>query len=816
MAQEKRSMGEDRVQEALDLCLARMRRGESPERCLVDFADLTEELRPLLLIARDLRASRDASIPAPPAGMMAGRERFLDAARRMRADERAAASEPELADALDTCLTRIAAGEPVERVLTAYPAALAAAMRPLVDTSVALAATPAAPPPPGGLAAGRARFLATAGLTAGGVAAAAKLNGKNGHAAYPGAEQSESDPAITEALDACLARIRAGERSDIVLAAFPAALADQLRPLVAAAGELMDGALPAPPAPGGLAAGRARFLDIAARSEAHHAAVVGARQQAALTSAAVARVTFRDRIGAWMPGLMLRASSAAMLAVVLFFGGVLMVRDNAAIAGALPGEPAYLIKRLNEQIDLLTTFDPVRRGQIEQAQDEQRAAEVDQLLTLGREADVSLRAAFLGYEIEQLADGSTRILLRLRVPPTGDGAGERVIVLGDGAALDLGGYARIEDLPAGAVIGLTLRTGSESGARALARSVQLVALPPATAGASVPPSAPAAPTLVLRVAEPRADLRTVTVQPIVPATSSAVLPLQPGTATATDLPPPPTATAMPTVEVTVAASAAPSRDVKSQKVDGVVIEQPAADVWLVATDGCTAQRVVRVDISQMTPNFLGVSVLFNVVHVSGKFQNSEKTVFTAAKLRGDPEVGNVTESEEIGTVLALPGDGTLTLQENGRSYRFDPTTVVGELKVGAKVTVRYQSCGGGTPVALAVNVHAAAVEMWFEGQVADLVPNVSFTLMVTDDGDPSTPDRVTVQYDATTPIFGIASSLTNGQLVEVRGVLEGDVMRPTGITVIQDPPPLIGEPGNPPPVATFAPTPAPTSETNTQ
>lgn len=811
MAQEKRSMGEDRVQEALDLCLARMRRGESPERCLVDFVDLAEEIRPLLFIARDLRASRDASIPAPPAGMMPSRERFLDAARRMRADERAAAvSEAELAAALDACLTRVAAGEPTERALAAYPVDLAAAMRPLVDTGLALAATPAAPPPPGGLAAGRTRFLATAGLTAGGVAAAARLNGKNGHAAYPGAEQSESDPAVTEALDACLARIRAGERSDIVLAAFPAALADQLRPLVAAAGELMDSALPAPPAPGGLVAGRARFLDIAARSEAHRAAVVGARQQAALTSAAVARVTFRDRLGAWMPGLMLRASSAAMLAVVLFFGGVLMVRDNAAIAGALPGEPAYLIKRLNEQIDLLTAFDPARRGQIEQAQDQRRAAEVDQLLALGREADVSMRAAFLGYEIEQMADGSTRILLRLRVPPTGAGAGERVIVLGDGAALDLGGYARIEDLPAGTVIGLTVHTGSESGARALARSVQLVAVPPVVASAGTTPSAPAAPTLVLR-SEPRGDRRTV--QPLVPATSSAVLPHQPSTPTATN-PPPPTPTQMPTAELTVVASAAPSRKVEFQRISGIVIEQPAADQWLmVASEDCAAQKVVRIDISQV-PDSIGVPVLFKVVRVRGKYQDDDKTAFTAVKVLEVVDNTTVTESEEIGTVQALPGDGTLTLAENGRSYRIDTATIVGKLEVGAKVTIRYQSCGGGTPVALAVNVHAAEVEAWFEGQVADLVPNVSFTLLVTDDGDPATPDRVTVRYDSATRILGIASSLVNGQMVEVRGLLEGDVMRATGITVIQDPPPLIGEPIEPPPAATFAPTPAPTAESN--
>ncbi|MFN0143292.1 MAG: DUF5666 domain-containing protein, partial [Mycobacterium sp.] len=347
----------------------------------------------------------------------------------------------------------------------------------------------------------------------------------------------------------------------------------------------------------------------------------------------------------------------------------------------------------------------------------------------------------------------------------------------------------------------------------LARSVQLVALPPVVVSPVTAPSAAAEPTLVLRVAESRGDLRTV--QPIVPATSSAVLPHQPGTATATDPPPPPTPTQMPTVEVTVAASAAPSRKVESQKVAGVVIEQPAADLWLVATDGCTAQKVVRVSISQIS-DFVGVPVLFKVVRVSGKFENAEKTAFVAAKVRSVEDGTGATESEEIGTVLALPGDGTLTLAENGRSYRFDPATVVGELKVGATVTIRYQSCGGGTPVALAVNVHEAPVEVGFLGLVADLVPNVSFTLII-DDTDPETPDRITVNYDAGTSILGLASSLANGQRVEVVGEMEGDQMRATGgIVVTELPSPLIWDPGEPPPAATFAPTPAPTSETNTQ
>jgi len=68
---------QNKLEEILDLCLARLKAGENLESCLADYPAYAEELRPLLMTATDIRA-----LPQPqarPAAVRQGRERMLAA-----------------------------------------------------------------------------------------------------------------------------------------------------------------------------------------------------------------------------------------------------------------------------------------------------------------------------------------------------------------------------------------------------------------------------------------------------------------------------------------------------------------------------------------------------------------------------------------------------------------------------------------------------------------------------------------------------------------------------------------------------------------
>jgi len=838
MAPEKRSMGERRVHDALDLCLARMRRGEGLERCLVDFADLTEELRPLLLLARDLHTTREASIPAPPRGLEPARERFIAAARAQRSAARAAAgmaiADPAEVDALDTSLARVRAGEPVDAVLAGYRAALAGHLRALIAAAVALGTTPPAPPAPGGLAAARARFLAAVAALAAGVVRVYT----NGHAPRRAAE---ADADIAEALDASLARLRAGERADVVLAGFPPAIADAIRPLIAAAAEVIDlppappaprglepgrarfleaaaalGAAPTgtaiaaedapdvvgtaldavlralaagtaldtalascppalagsvrplaemamalsgtavatPRAPGELAAGRARFLDVAARARQHHAGVARANTLAGATLAgtAAASTAWWGRLAVRIPGRLGRAAAAMAMAVMLFFGGIVAVKDTAAVANALPGDSAYFIKRLNERLALLTALDPRVRVEIESEFDRRRAAEIAQLVVLRRSADVAVRAALLGVDVRSLADGRLQGLLRVRIPPDGDATAERVLVVDEHTALDLAGFAGLADLPPGALLHLVLRTGG-ADPRTLALNVRLIDI-----RAVVPVAAAGPPTAVARVVE----------RPIgAAATPTPGSLVQPLTATPSD-PPPATATLPPTVEPALTTTAGSTeKNIEYQSFAGSVIDQPASEpnVWHVARDGCTAKQVVRVDISQVA-DWVGKDVKNQMVRVRGHFSNAEEDAFVAVKVKIIGPDPNISTGEAIGIVTAIEGD-LLTL-DSGQTYLIG-FAIASDVTVGKKVTLRYRSCGVEVPTAIEIKVVPDEEAVEVEGVVTDLVEGTRFTLVLDDDGDPQTPGTVTVTLDADTKISGATGSLAVGQRVLVKG-----------------------------------------------
>jgi hypothetical protein len=162
--------GGARLDETLDICLARIGAGEALAAVLADYPADAAALAPLLAQAAAVAESRVP--PAPAATNLAiGRARFLEAAQRAQAADAAAAlpaaavialDDSSLTDALDEALTRVRAGESSERVMGAYPGILTA-LAPLLATAGSVASGGVvAPAPPHGLNPGRARFLTAA------------------------------------------------------------------------------------------------------------------------------------------------------------------------------------------------------------------------------------------------------------------------------------------------------------------------------------------------------------------------------------------------------------------------------------------------------------------------------------------------------------------------------------------------------------------------------------------------------------------------------------------------------------------------------
>ncbi|MFN8474620.1 MAG: hypothetical protein U0822_20690 [Anaerolineae bacterium] len=157
----------------VDMCLRRIRAGESVDACLADYPAEAAELRPLLETAVLLGAV--STPPAPDAAKRAAsRARFLSQAASLHAPV-----PVDVPTALDACLLRIRSGEGIEAVLSEYPAQ-ADALRPLIETALAVHTVPAAPAPdPAKRAAYRERFLTLAAALLG---TADRLSA-NGHVA---------------------------------------------------------------------------------------------------------------------------------------------------------------------------------------------------------------------------------------------------------------------------------------------------------------------------------------------------------------------------------------------------------------------------------------------------------------------------------------------------------------------------------------------------------------------------------------------------------------------------------------------------------
>ncbi|RME47229.1 MAG: hypothetical protein D6791_06405, partial [Chloroflexi bacterium] len=166
-----------------------------------------------------------------------------------------------------------------------------------------------------------------------------------------------------------LAGLDQGKEIDRVLIEFPDE-ADELAPLLEAAAyarEALD--FFEPPSVAGLAAGRRRMLEAAARKRTQ---AESRWWESALAS-----------LGNW-----LRASARgiAVVALLLALLGVAGGATVVAAADSLPGDVLYPVKRAAEQVRLALATNPAARAELQMRYNRERQAEAQAVAAMGRRA----------------------------------------------------------------------------------------------------------------------------------------------------------------------------------------------------------------------------------------------------------------------------------------------------------------------------------------------------------------------------------------------------------------------------------------------
>ncbi|MEI7645349.1 MAG: DUF5667 domain-containing protein, partial [Chloroflexales bacterium] len=170
---------------------------------------------------------------------------------------------------------------------------------------------------------------------------------------------TDSSHSIEEALDICLARMRAEESAEECMRDFPQYVGE-LEPLLAAAAQLCNWIPPE--------------LSIRART--------AARTRARLALRRAHRQRESWRWGSWA----LRLGTAVLLAIALFGGGV-------AFAGSsLPGSPLYGVKRAGESARLAFTRNNADRARLNLALAQLRIDEIIAVAKAGQRVDPQLIA----------------------------------------------------------------------------------------------------------------------------------------------------------------------------------------------------------------------------------------------------------------------------------------------------------------------------------------------------------------------------------------------------------------------------------------
>lgn len=172
---------------------------------------------------------------------------------------------------------------------------------------------------------------------------------------------------LFETLEFCLREIEQGAELETVLVRYPD-LADELRPILETSAKAKGMAVPEP-SEEVVRRNRAKLLQ--------HAAEIRERRVAP-PSRRLWSVPLR------------RALVTLAMVVMLFVSGTGLVRASSS---SLPGDNLYPVKRTWERLSLWLTFNAVVREELEFEHENERLEELNELLALGRSAEVD----FAGY-----------------------------------------------------------------------------------------------------------------------------------------------------------------------------------------------------------------------------------------------------------------------------------------------------------------------------------------------------------------------------------------------------------------------------------
>ena len=206
---------------------------------------------------------------------------------------------------------------------------------------------------------------------------------------------------LDRVLDEALSLIESGVSLEGCLARYPehaAELAPLLRTAIAGARALEQEEAPSAAA---MAAGRQRLLRAASRP------------------APAPRLVRRIFPSGLRPALRPLAICLAAVALVLLVGGVVV----PGVAGSLPGDVLYPVKRAAERVRLSVTWDAAARQQLQRAWDQERIHEIQAVITMGRVVAVEFKGIVEEIGASEWVIGT----LPVRITPTTRIEGQPVV-----------------------------------------------------------------------------------------------------------------------------------------------------------------------------------------------------------------------------------------------------------------------------------------------------------------------------------------------------------------------------------------------------
>jgi hypothetical protein len=464
-------------------------------------------------------------------------------------------------------------------------------------------------------------------------------------------------------------------------------------------------------------------------------------------------------------------TAAVAVLVFMFVGGPLAGR---VAADALPGEPLYSVKRINERIALALLFDPEARDEREIQYSQRRAGELLALASEGREATIeSWKVRFREFVDQSRPNERRPYGWLLVVPLVEEGKPETIrLQLDPDTKVDfLGRYGSWDELPPGSRLVIHVETQQlgpivvlgvvldEEPASETTPTPDAQTTPDGTSGPAqtASPETPGTPTAgatgTLSV--------TVTTEPLTPTTETTETP---------------ESTATPTRGVNVSRGKPSARD--RYALQGYVTTIIDDATWIVveqASDRSADRKApeVTVDVSAITADRRSGVTKGAWVRLMGRWIDDAMTRYEATSLDSYEAVEDSPApagrrcrgaNSVIGRVAEHVPLSSVTLVD-GSSYdltEISPEAQPRDLEVGARVEIDYQLCENGRRKATSITVLDARPQVRpYRGTIAEASAD-RFTLVSRDD------TRYVVLYDTSTAIIG-AAGLARGQSVQVRG-----------------------------------------------